>query len=78
MAVQLWLVALGDLLETVRAVVTNVREKQEAPEFRQPGWILHPRTLDELTRSPVDDTLDKYRLLGLDGADEALSPASCS
>jgi HK97 family phage major capsid protein len=57
------------LLETVRAVVTNVREKQEAPEFRQPGWILHPRTLDELTRSPVDDTLDKYRLLGLDGAD---------
>ena len=59
----------ASVLETVRAVVTNLREKQEAPEFRQPGWILHPRTLDDLTRSPVGDTLDKYRLLRLDRAD---------
>jgi Phage capsid family len=59
----------ASVLETVRAAVTKVREKREAPEFRHPGWILHPRTLDDLTRSPVDDTLDKYRLLELDGAD---------
>ena len=61
--------ATGALLGTVRDVVTDVRARAGVPEFRCPGWILHPTTLDDLTRDPVATTLDTDRVLVLDGAD---------
>jgi Phage capsid family len=59
-------------LEQVRSVVQEVRETEPAPEFRNPGWILDQAALDRLTREPVDDTLDKDRILELDGKDGGL------
>ena len=65
--------AAESLLETVLDIVTEIRGKADV-DFRSPGWILNPATLDKLTRSgePGGDaarTLDTFRLLTLDGAD---------
>ena len=63
----------GNLLETVLDIVGEIRRKPDL-DFRSPGWILNPATLDKLTRLGLprsDDalTLDTFRLLTLDGAD---------
>lgn len=59
----------GAVLNTMRDVVQLVRRTWAPPEFRQPGWILHPATLDVLTRTPDPGTFDRYSGLQLDGAD---------
>ncbi len=68
-----------DHLTTARGMLNVVRNATQA--FRNPGWILGPNTLDELTRlvtadglSAVEEgagarTLDSYELLQLDGID---------
>ena len=65
--------ATGNVLETVLNIVGEMRAKTNL-DFRQPGWILNPVTLNTLTRwgtprSDMDCTLDTFRLLTLDGAD---------
>ena len=59
----------GDLLEKVRHILSGIRQKPTC-HFRSPGWILDPRTLDDLTRlDSTATTLDRFRLLTLDGSD---------
>lgn len=65
--------ATDNLLETVLNIVSDIRGTPDL-DFRRPGWILNPATLDVLTRlgTPRSDgavTLDTFRLLTLDGAD---------
>jgi HK97 family phage major capsid protein len=54
----------GDALETARAMVTKLRHK--ARRFVNPGWILHPVTLDHLSAVLKDHAT---KLLTYDGAD---------
>jgi hypothetical protein len=63
----------GSLLSMVLSIVAEIRGKPSV-DFRSAGWILHPRTLDALTRfvPPAPDdapTLKEFCLLKLDGAD---------
>lgn len=64
-------------LETARALVTGIRSTPQS--FRNPGWILAPEMLNELTTLVSADgmqaggtgarTLDSHGLLRLDGVD---------
>jgi hypothetical protein len=66
----------AQLLQRLRGVVQATRN---ANPVRSPGWILHPSTVDTLTRfrtlngltqnNSTGRTLDRTRLLELDGAD---------
>lgn len=62
----------NDPLELARAMLTHLRVGA-AKRFENPGWVLDPATLDELTRHKVPGadtkTLDSTRLLELDGVD---------
>jgi hypothetical protein len=67
-----------DALELARAILNQLRVV-EPRRFENPGWVLAPATLDELTRLPTGEhgsaaeastrTLDATRLLELDGLD---------
>lgn len=68
-----------DVLKTVRAIVRELRT--DTALFRNPGWVLHPQVLAELTAFLTDDSqkmppkdaagrsLDATRLLTYDGFD---------
>ena len=69
-------VAAGaDVLATARALVGKIRTVAPLlnPVFRTAGWVIHPATLDELTKTaagPPAATVDMVRnLLSHDGAD---------
>jgi HK97 family phage major capsid protein len=65
-----------DLLASARALVESVRQRAV---FRNPGWIINPLALNELTRLTTADgligcsgsgrSLDTFALLKLDGSD---------
>ena len=55
-----------ELLGRVGDVVTAVRTRKGS-DFRRPGWILHPTTLDGLMQAVPPDS--SARVLALDGAD---------
>jgi len=61
--------AARDALQTARAMVTALRSS--ARRFISPGWILHPKTLDDLSDLARNETAkdDAGQLLTYDGAD---------
>jgi HK97 family phage major capsid protein len=62
-----------DLLESARKILESVRKRTPRGKrpaiFRNPGWVLDPLALDELTKLPTAKTLDTYSLLKLDRTD---------
>jgi HK97 family phage major capsid protein len=56
-----------DLLDSARQILRSLREDNAI--FRNPGWILDPLALDDLTKLPAAGTLDSYSLFEPDRTD---------